>query len=343
MDDPIASGLLDRFYAGECSAAERASIERWIAADPARPQLVALLRTAWAEAGRSGPPAPQLNAGDMRTAWRAVARRTVEMRAAATIRAPGRILQGSRVPAARALMGIGVVCIAVVFAVMAGVPRHAAARGRTYATAAGQQLSVTLDDGTQLTLAPASRLRIAAGYASGDRTVALDGEALFSVVHDAAHPFAVSTDRAVATDIGTRFDVRAYAADGTTRIAVAQGAVAVAVGMDHDRRLHEPPLRAGDVAVVDTTIAVTHGVDVGALTAWSTGRFVFREGTLRDVAADIARWYDLDVAVDPAIAGRHLVGSLAAASADAALHVVAGALDVRVARVGRRVRILPRT
>ncbi len=106
-----------------------------------------------------------------------------------------------------------------------------ASPGRTYATAAGQRLSVTLVDGTQLTLAPASRVRVAADYGQGPaaRELELDGEAYVAVVHDTAHPFAVRTHGAVAWDVGTAFDVRAYPEDAGAKIAVAEGAVAVTV------------------------------------------------------------------------------------------------------------------
>ena len=61
----------------------------------------------------------------------------------------------------------------------------------------------------------------------GTREVELEGEAYFAVVHDAARPFAVRAHGAVATDVGTAFDVRAYPEDAGARIAVTEGAVAV--------------------------------------------------------------------------------------------------------------------
>jgi len=72
-------------------------------------------------------------------------------------------------------------------------PRFLNRGTREYTTAAGQRLSVTLDDGTQLTLAPASRVRLAAGYGEGRATggsktrpygareLELEGEAYFAV------------------------------------------------------------------------------------------------------------------------------------------------------------------
>src|SRR5206468_9531820 len=59
------------------------------------------------------------------------------------------------------------------------------------------------------------------------RDVYLDGEAFFEVAHDARRPFAVHTARAVARDLGTRFNVRAYRDAADVVVAVAEGAVAL--------------------------------------------------------------------------------------------------------------------
>ena len=56
-----------------------------------------------------------------------------------------------------------------------------------------------------------------------DRTVELEGEAEFDVVHDPMRPFRVQAGRALVVDIGTRFDVRLYATDRSARVAVAEG------------------------------------------------------------------------------------------------------------------------
>src|SRR5689334_12633423 len=49
-DDDIDWTLLARYFAGDCSAAETAAVERWVAADPARPTEIAALRRWWDDA-----------------------------------------------------------------------------------------------------------------------------------------------------------------------------------------------------------------------------------------------------------------------------------------------------
>jgi transmembrane sensor len=107
---------------------------------------------------------------------------------------------------------------------------------------------------------------------------------------------------AVVEDIGTRFDVRAYADDRTVRVAVAEGQVAVGGAADATPSRERPLLSAGDLGVVaGRNVAITHDADIGEEMAWSRGDLVFRNTPLREAMADVGRWYGLDVRLaDPA-------------------------------------------
>ncbi len=248
------------------------------------------------------------------------------------------------------------VVVALGIGLAIGVGRHSAGLratvGREYATAVGQRLSVVLVDGTQITLAPASRVRLAAGYEQGAREVALEGQAYFVVAHDAARPFAVRVRGAVARDVGTAFDVRAYPEGIGARIAVADGVVAV-VGAT----CSGPPsvaarrpttcgaqLRAGDMATVhDGEVAVEHGIDVPSLTAWTEGRLVFTDAPLRQVVAELSRWYGVDVQVsDASLADQRVSGTVDEASIVPALASLAPTVGARVERAGDIYVLVPR-
>ncbi len=319
MTDPIATGLLERAFADDCTAAERAALEQWIAADPSRAPLVALLREAWANAGHVSGVAPLLDKADIRTAWQHVASRamgqpastpgaghTAGVRPHRWPRGVGEERQPWRQRPMRSLIA-GVLVTGLAFVVVtrwwALSPRH----WHEYVTAPGQRETVTLIDGTQLTLAPASRLRVPVDYGRTARAVSLEGEGYFVVVHDVARPFEVRAGNAVARDVGTAFDVRAYGDEPTVRVAVTNGRVALGGlgatqgGVDLD---------AGETADVGRSgvLGAVTRADVAMLTAWTSGTLAFHDTPLRDVALALSRWYGANVRIaDAAIADRPLL------------------------------------
>lgn len=98
-----------------------------------------------------------------------------------------------------------------------------------YQTAAGQRMTVRLEDGTRLALEPGTAVDIA--YVGGQRLVRLErGEALFDVQHDEAHPFRVAAGERVVSDLGTRFNIRLR--EDETRVRLDEGSLGVTVGSD---------------------------------------------------------------------------------------------------------------
>ena len=221
-----------------------------------------------------------------------------------------------------------------------------------YATAVGQRQVLHLADGTQVVLGPASTLDVPAGYGGPARRVRLVGDAYFRAVHDAARPFEVAAGDALVRDIGTAFVVRASGSTpGTGRtvdVSVTDGSVRLeAVTDSAPRPAGTAPggvlLRAGDrgrVAVGGATLTpavavVARGSDTAVDTAWTTGRLVFRDTPMREVAGALRRWYGVDLRfADAAVADRHLTATFAGDSTDAVLRVVGLAIRARLDRHG---------
>jgi ferric-dicitrate binding protein FerR (iron transport regulator) len=152
-------------------------------------------------------------------------------------------------------------------------------------------------------------------------------------VHDVRRPFVVQTFRATIRDVGTTFDVRAYASDLGERVTVAEGEVAVA-GV---------ALRARDQASLDDAghISVRRNVEVTAPMAWVQGRLVFEDTPLADAARMLARTYDLDVAVADSSLGRERVTAAfpAGEAVGEVLRAVTLAVGAHYEQIGRTVMI----
>ncbi len=364
IPDDIPLALLDRYLAGETAGTERATVERWLRGHPGHRRILDAMR------GISDVPGGTDLGSDSAAMWQALERRLVVARSAAALapsrsadcpqasgpattqrRWPGgaawndrRVLPTRR---GRLLAARAMILMAIVAAVGIGLvfrrssisnPRSLTRAVREYATAAGQRLSVRLADGTLLTLAPVSRARLAADYGRGNRVVDLEGEAYFAVVHDTVHPFVVRAHGAVARDVGTAFDVRAYAEDAGARIAVAEGTVAVcADGAASGTGIScSVQVQAGDVATVgDEGIAVKHKADVATLTSWTSGELRLAGVTLRDAVAQLERWYGISIAVrgTPHVEER-VVATFRAEPAVGAVGAVALVVGARVEHEG---------
>lgn len=229
-----------------------------------------------------------------------------------------------------------------------------------HATGVGERQAFRLADGTQVVLGPASTLDVPAGYAVTARRVRLSGEAYFRAVHDPRRPFEVAAGDAVVQDVGTAFVVRGApqravdvaVTDGSVRLRAAgrpgaaadtsADASADAAG-DRARPATGVLLRAGDRgrvlasvgAATATVSVVARGTDVAADTAWTSGRLVFRDTPLGDVAGALRRWYGVTLRfADPALTDRHLTATFAGDSADEVLRVIGLATGARLERHG---------
>jgi hypothetical protein len=86
---------------------------------------------------------------------------------------------------------------------------------------------ITLSDGTEVLLQPASEIALSNDFGKTSRELRLKGEAFFQVQRDEHRPFVVHSNEVVTRVLGTSFNVRAYEHDGEITVAVRSGKVSV--------------------------------------------------------------------------------------------------------------------
>jgi transmembrane sensor len=145
-------------------------------------------------------------------------------------------------------------------------------------TVTGETRTVTLADGSKVTLAAGTAL--SEDFTTGERRVRVArGQAFFRVAHN-HRPFVVEAREATIRDVGTAFNVALTS--GTTRIVVREGLVDASNGRQRVR------LSAGQgTDVTATGIATAFPADAGRETAWMRGRFVATDRPLGDIIAAI--------------------------------------------------------
>ena len=193
-----------------------------------------------------------------------------------------------------------------------------------FSTRLGEHRQVALPDGSIIDLN--SRSIVAVHYEKGRRGVDLkQGEAMFSVEHDASRPFVVAAGAGQVTVTGTRFDVRRD--DDQTRVAVEAGTVRVQ-GRSADQVV---TLTSGRGTHVDSKglVVAAYAVNTEELTAWRTGKLVFNNATLGEVAREVSRYREQPLRVStPAVGNLRLTRVFKANDTDALLKALPHILPV---------------
>jgi transmembrane sensor len=187
-----------------------------------------------------------------------------------------------------------------------------------YRTAVGEQTSISLADGSIVTLNTQSSMRV--DYSDAFRVVHLtEGEALFEVAKDASRPFRVISGSAVIQAVGTQFNVRSGAEEVT--VTVVQGIVDVSAqrpGSPSGRVARLPdtdetaeaavaiePIRltVGQQARVESLTGQVAVIEVPAVEnalAWQQRRLVFEYLSLEAVIDEFNRYNDPVMVIEDA-------------------------------------------
>ena len=290
-----------RLQDGALSPQEQADLAAWRAKHPQHQDELDLLQGLW-------------SAADLLPATRLQA---------LCVEAPAR----RRRPLLRYAVAAGVVAVAVGLGLFSGVQRPADYRAE-FTTASGERRHIALPDGSVVDLDARSHLVV--HYQAGRRAVALSrGEAMFSVEHDSSRPFVVDVGTGQVTVTGTRFDVRREAHE--TQVAVAAGTVKVQ-GRDAPADQFVS-LSAGLGSRIDGRgrVSPAQAVNIEDFTAWRSGKLVFRDASLYEVAAQVSRYSAQPLRVnDPAIGALRLSSVFKADDTAALLRALPNILPVAI-------------
>lgn len=199
-------------------------------------------------------------------------------------------------------------------------------RAEVFRTDRAERLEIRLPDGSQVELGPESELSVPAAYNRDARRVRLRGLAFFDVQAELESRFVVRTSGGSVTVLGTRFSVRSFAGEQVQRVVVGEGRVRVA-----GRRSGPVVLQAGKAGILsaDSGLSV-RSVDPDRELAWTSGRLVFENTPLRQVARTLDRWYgvEFDVASDE-LGNRHFTGDFTEESVKQIADIIAASLGVQ--------------
>jgi transmembrane sensor len=197
-----------------------------------------------------------------------------------------------------------------------------------FSTALGERRHVALPDGSMIELD--SRSRIQVHFEKGRRSIELtEGEAMFSVQHDTSRPFVVEAGSGKVTVTGTRFDVRRSSAE--TRVVVEQGTVKVQGRSAPDSDFISLTAGLGTHVDAQGKVAAAYAVNPAEMTAWRSGKLVFTNASLADVAEQVSRYREKPLTVGNATVGNlRLTSVFKSDNTDALLKALPSILPVAV-------------
>ncbi|AZV28043.1 peptide ABC transporter substrate-binding protein [Pseudomonas syringae] len=232
-----------------------------------------------------------------------------------------------RRPLLRYAVAASVVAVAIGLGLFSGL-NHPRGYSAEFATAPGERKHVALPDGSVIDLNSRSRLQVR--FEKDRRLIELtEGEAMFSVEHDTSRPFVVEAGSGKVTVTGTRFDVRRDVTQ--TRVAVEQGTVKVQGRDAADADFISLTAGLGTRIDAQGKVAPAYAVNPAELTAWRSGKLVFNNASLNEVAEEVSRYRDKPLKVsNPAVANLRLTSVFKSDNTDALLKALPSILPVAV-------------
>lgn len=182
--------------------------------------------------------------------------------------------------------------------------------GTQYASGVGQMQKISLTDGSVMTINTQTQLRVR--YTQERRDVRLvRGEAMFTVAHDAARPFAVRVGQWTVLAVGTAFAVRSLD-ESALDVTVTEGFVDMLPAHSDANRVNQR-LTANQGANVDASgrveVRQLSSPEIARQLAWRTGLVVFTGEPLHQALAEMNRYSRRRIIVtDPQLAERRIVG-----------------------------------
>jgi ferric-dicitrate binding protein FerR (iron transport regulator) len=160
------------------------------------------------------------------------------------------------------------------------------------ASSPGQIGSLTLRDGTKMRIGPETKVFIPDEFPTKIRAIKVEGTAEFDVAKGQTLPFRVVVNRNHVIATGTNFIVYGYPGDSSVLVQVREGSVTVKSGKQSSVVSANQTLfanRSTQRAPTDDERALAFG--------WPDGRIAVEHKQLRDVVAQLTRWFNLDIKV----------------------------------------------
>ncbi|PTT01844.1 hypothetical protein DBR11_06485, partial [Pedobacter sp. HMWF019] len=161
----------------------------------------------------------------------------------------------------------------------------------------GQRSSFLLSDSTRVYLGAGSKLSFSKNFLRKQRIVKLVGEAYFEVTKNPKRPFVIYTGSVRTTVLGTSFKINAFQGK-PLMVAVTTGKVRVDHLLNNQQSQSLAVLTPGRMLTYDQGNVLEAGISISDTEKWKNGLLVFKAAPLKELTAEIGRWYNVSIAIN---------------------------------------------
>lgn len=160
----------------------------------------------------------------------------------------------------------------------------------------GERMQVMFQDGTKVYLNSDTHFRYPKKFGFFERRVHLDGEAYFVVDKNADRPFTVQMNEDAVKVYGTEFNAKAYSSSNIIYLALDEGEICL-----EPYEKGKYGVKPGEKLTYDRKTGecrITRNQNTKFVSLWKKDMLAFRDTPLKELIADLDRWYDTPFIVE---------------------------------------------
>ena len=200
-----------------------------------------------------------------------------------------------------------------------------------------ERFTVSLSDGSTITLDAGSELKYPTKFRES-RDVYLNGEAYFDVARDDGKPFQVHAGKALVRVLGTKFNVRNWNDKYNVVVTVNEGKVSL---QSEDTNIPDKVVLIKDqqsIMGLDGRPSGPKIVDATKYTRWMNNEIHFENATVREVLAQLERWYNFTFELpDTSIGNQALTIHIQRTTVDDVFQAIGIITETDVIRDGKKI------
>jgi hypothetical protein len=156
----------------------------------------------------------------------------------------------------------------------------------------GKRSTLTLSDGSKLSLNSFSRVVYPPVFADNQREIYIEGEVYIDVKPDRERPFILKTSQMEIRVTGTSFNVMAYEDEAVQEVVLAEGSISVRVKGTSPKEIILHP--GQKFSLTGQEIAVKT-VDTENYISWKDGYYLSKYGKLSLILNRLSRYYGVEI------------------------------------------------